>query len=618
MIPAYNASDPYELLIAQMIRLEAQPQVRLQQQRNDREVQRAVLDDFDSSLSALHTTLEGLTDPLANPFLARAATVPEGAGFGATVTDEAAIGSHTVAVERLATTDARVSRRLDADGGTLASFFSDNGVQTFSIEVASPTDDDPDRRVSVAVAVQPVGSTDSGILGEIRTAISDAMADAVDAGEISATEAVAASVVTETSDTARLSLRSAGTGYDNRLALTDSDDGLLSLLQLDRTELASTAGTVTTPATAASVTGDAVEVPLTLGILDGRSLDITVDGTATTVEIPTGTYDTVEDLAAALGDELGSDVTVDVEGGALRIATAATGSAASIQITGGSALDALGLEAMASPATGTDETTTTVSADESGGALVEIGTGEADSGLNARFVLDGLTMIRSSNEVDDALDGVTLSLNSVGEATTFNVETDAEAVAGEVEDFIGKYNAVLDFIEQRSKVDPESGSRGQFVGDSSIQGLRFGMRTDLLTTVEGQPEGIERLTDLGIEIGDDGRLTLADRDALVSAAAADPGALQNLFANADDGLATKLQGRLDVFLGVDGTLDARRDIADDRIRRLDRSIESWDGRLAQREESLRQQFAELQETLALLQGQQATLSNMFFTYGYGP
>src|SRR5690606_27872066 len=79
----YNSSDPYEQLIAQMIRLERQPQTTLKAQKSEHEVQRAVLNDFDSALSALHTALKGFTDVVANPFAARKATVSSGATFAA-------------------------------------------------------------------------------------------------------------------------------------------------------------------------------------------------------------------------------------------------------------------------------------------------------------------------------------------------------------------------------------------------------------------------------------------------------------------------------------------------------------------------------------------------------
>ena len=485
----YNTNDPYENLIARMISVERQPQLVLQKQKSAQEVYRAVLNDFDSALSALHASIERLTDVIANPFAARSATVPQGAGFGITATDAAVTGTHTLTVERLAATDTRVSEQLSKTGSSLRSFFDSNGVQTFDIQVASPTDEDPANRVSVGVTVLPVGTTDAEILAEIRQAITDAMASAVESGSISASEAASASVVNETSDTARLSIQSGATGFASRLSFSDSANGLLAQLDLDTTSVATGTG---------------------------------------------------------------------------------------------------------------------------GGAMTDIGTSESDSALNARFLLDGLTLYRGSNEVDDAVAGLTFSLRATGSATTFSVGPDTDSITEEVNGFIQKYNAALDFIKRKSAVDAEAGTRGQFAGDSTIRSLRFGMRTDLIATVDGQPDGIARLADLGIKIKDDGTLELADKDALVAAVGRNPSAVQDLFASENGGLATRLAARLDRFLGANGTLDNRIESVDERIQRLDRNIAAWDVRLERREDVLRQQFARLQEAMALLQGQSDTFNSFYY------
>ncbi|MEM1042284.1 MAG: flagellar filament capping protein FliD [Bacteroidota bacterium] len=607
-ISSLNGGDPYELLIAQIIQIERQPQFALQQKKSEQTIFKAVLSDFDSTLSALDASLGRMTDLLANPFGALTATVPEGAGFSVLASDSAAPGPRTLQVERLATADSRLSKQFAQDGGTLRSFFDANGAQTFTVEVASPTEDDPDARVGVEVTVNPTGDTDAEVLGEISAAIDEAMDAAADAGTIQRGDGAAASIVNETSGTARLSLRSGETGFASRLSFTDSSDGLLGFLQVNADGLVGDPVTTTTPATAASLTGDALDAPVSVGLFGG-DLEIEVNGAATTVSFGAGTY-TAEDIAATLSNELGADVEVEVAGGALQFTTAATGSAASLQVTGGSLAEDFGLEVMASPVTGTDEATTTQT-EGTGGQVTAIGTGETDSLLNSRFQLDGLTLYRGTNEITDAVEGLTLSLGSAGDLTTFTVGADGESVAGEVKSFIKAYNDVLSFIKQRSTVDPEAGTRGDFAGDAAIAGLRFGMRNDSLLAVGSQPAGTPTLlADLGIEFDDDGALRLADEDKLVAAAQADPDGVQSFFA-AEDGLATRLQARLDTFLGTDGILDNRTDTIDSRIRRLDTQIDRWDERLSLREDQLRAQYASLQETLALLEGQQNSLVSFY-------
>ncbi len=486
---AIDPNSPYELLIASMISVERAPQAALRQQKNDQELYKGILTDLDSTLSALRATLTTLNDPVASAFGGRAVRVPSGSPFTARATDKAALGGHTLEVQRLATADARVSQQYATAGTALRSFFDQNGgEQTFTLHVARPTADDPAARVAVSVAVTPEGTTDGAIMAEVQTAIDDALAAAVADGRLTSAGRPQVALVHETSGTARLSLRSASTGYAHRLEFTDSAGGLLDQLQLTRAGIAG-------------------------------------EGAAT-----------------------------------------------------------------------------------SGGMLTAVGTSEADSALSSVFVLDGLTLYRDANEVKDALTGVTLSLTgtSAGQRTDFTVEPDSKATEDQLKRFVEKYNAALDYLKKKSAIDGTAKTRGALADDSAVRTLRSELRNDVANAARGFDGG---LAALGLKLNDDGSLVLDKPDALRATMAADP-ARAAAFFTGDAGLAETLDGRLDRFLGAKGLLDARKDITDDRIRRLDTRIKDWDVRMGVREEQLRQQFAKLQETIALLQGQQ----NAFLSY----
>jgi len=488
---AILADDPYEVLISQMIQLESQPKFVLEARRKEADRFKAVLTDFDSKLSALHTLTKSFADLFSNPFEGRTVSgIDETDGFSVSVTDQAAFGTHSLQIQRLASTDARVSKQFTSAGSDLVNFFSTNGSQTFSIDVASPTTGDPNNRETISVTIDPVGTDDESILKEISAAIDTAMDDAVTAGTIKSTERASSSTVNETSTTARLSLRSGQTGFTNRLTFTDSGNGLLSLLEVN----------------SASV----------------------VSGT-------------------------------------------------------------------------------------SGGQITAIGTSETDSALNSQFILDGLTIYRDSNAVSDALEGITLSLSEVSAtATDFTVEPDATGIEDVVKDFIEKFNDVMSYISGKANVDAESGTRGDFAGDSTITSLRFGMRSDMAFEVTGQPSGaISYLSDLGIEINTDGTLELKDSDVLIAAVRSDAGSVQSLF-DGPDGIATRLTNRLEGFLGINGIIDSRQDALDDRITRYDNQIDRWGSLMDIRENQLREQFARLQQVIAAFQGQQQLLNTFFY------
>ena len=109
--------------------------------------------------------------------------------------------------------------------------------------------------------------------------------------------------------------------------------------------------TVTQASAAAAVTGTALGGPVVIDASNDR-LDVVVNGAARSVTIAAGTYASAEALATAVATALEPGATATTTGGALVVRTAREGSAATLEVTGGTALTALGLTAAS--AAGTD------------------------------------------------------------------------------------------------------------------------------------------------------------------------------------------------------------------------------------------------------------------------
>ena len=477
----FRAGDPYEQLIQNIIQVESQPRFRLEDELFGQEQRKSVLSDLDSKLSALDTLLDRLVDPLSHPFNGRSANLSDSTAFTVQSNDDAAYGSHVMQVDRLATVDTRISDQFTASASTIGT-----GTKNFTISVASPTEADEANRESIAVSVDITATTDEEALDEIAAAINAAMLDAYNDGTIESLERANASVVKETSDSARLSLRSGQTGYNNRIEFSADPDGLLASLGISNAALA--AGTT-------------------------------------------------------------------------------------------------------------------------GGQVKNVGTSEDTSDLSSQIQLDGLTIYRDSNQITDALDGLTLTLKEANaKSYEFSVTPDSSGIEDEVNDFIEKYNDILAYIKSKSNVDGESGIRGILAGDSSFTTLRLNMRENLITKVDGQPaDGPSQITDLGIELQSDGRLKLDDAETLLQVVEQDPDAVRDLFGG-DDGIGTRLINSMEDFLGFKGIIFERKSNIDTRISNLNERIARVDDQLARREESLRSEFARLQEAIQLFQGQQASLA----------
>lgn len=67
---------------------------------------------------------------------------------------------------------------------------------------------------------------------------------------------------------------------------------------------------------------------------------------------------------------------------------------------------------------------------------------------DAIFKIDGLAVTRSSNQIDDLLEGVKLTINGPG-SVIMDITQDAEKAVSGVEEFMASYNEVIDWINVR-------------------------------------------------------------------------------------------------------------------------------------------------------------------------
>lgn len=488
--PSVGLNSQYRQLIQATLQIERQPKLELQNQRKQKNDTKSVVSDLDSRLSSLQSQLSTLTDTVSSPFEGRSASAEEGTeAFSVSADKSASTGSYSLAVDRRASADGRVSQTYNAGGTGLRTFFDNNGSQTFSVEVATPTDDNPDARTAIDVTVDPDGTTNKEILGDIQSAVDSALQSAVDDGTISSDQRPNASVLNPTSDTTRLSLRSTQTGYQGRLGFTDSANGLLAELQVNADQLA--------------------------------------DNTQ-------------------------------------------------------------------------------------GGEITEVGADEGSSKLTSQFELNGLTFTRNSNEITDAVDGVTINLEeATGTPSSFEVAADEEGAKSAVKEFIKRYNKVNDFLQNKTEVNPDSDERGALANDSTFQRLQLQLRNDATRPVEGLPDRLNTLGDIGIEASQDGSLELADEEAFASALRNDQAELKELFAG-ENGVATRLETRVDRYVETGGIIDDREDSIDSSVDRIDDRIDRLDQRLQRREEQLRDRYTQLQQTIRDLQAQQQSISQRLF------
>lgn len=180
--------------------------------------------------------------------------------------------------------------------------------------------------------------------------------------------------------------------------------------------------------------------------------------------------------------------------------------------------------------------------------------------LDSEINVDGYNITRSSNSVDDVINGVTLDLVSEdpGNTHTVGVKRDFEAVTDLVQAFADAY----DNLRAEIKVQ----RLGQLGSDSTLLSLERQLSGVLNTAAAGGT--FSYLTEVGVTMQEDGTMSLdtAELDAVLQTNFDD---VAQLFAAEDEGYASRFYTLADNWLAADGIFDSRTDGLNSRIDDID-------------------------------------------------
>ncbi|PIE43327.1 MAG: flagellar capping protein [Gammaproteobacteria bacterium] len=239
---------------------------------------------------------------------------------------------------------------------------------------------------------------------------------------------------------------------------------------------------------------------LTLQVGENTAVDIDIDGS----------NNTLSGIADAINAESSLDVTASVvdngSGFQLVIAANQTGlsNAISIQVDDDDAddSDTSGLSQLAFNATAKN-------------------LNESVAAQDASLEMNGISVTRSSNEVDDLIAGTTLKLSTtnIGSPAVVKIAEDSGAVADRVEDFLNKFNELKTIVAELTEYDannPENS--GILLGDSTVRLISSQSRNLLSGIIPGlENASVRSLVDVGISTNKDTGEISFDRDTFIAA-----------------------------------------------------------------------------------------------------
>lgn len=174
---------------------------------------------------------------------------------------------------------------------------------------------------------------------------------------------------------------------------------------------------------------------------------------------------------------------------------------------------------------------------------------------DAQFTLDNISYTRSSNTVNDVINGTTLTLEALGPGT-INISIDTDAMRGKIEDFVEQFNEVKAFFKEQAFFDSDSLETGPLFGQFSVRNLEETLSNLVSSKVVGLSTSFDFLSEIGITTNDDGTLNLDDAK-LSSALVSDPQGVANLFITSGSATRSTVE-----FLGAtrnteEGTFELR-------------------------------------------------------------
>jgi flagellar hook-associated protein 2 len=227
---------------------------------------------------------------------------------------------------------------------------------------------------------------------------------------------------------------------------------------------------------------------------------------------------------------------------------------------------------------------------------------------NASLTINNVPITSTTNTVEDAIPGVTLTLAKKDPATTVMVEVteSADEAKAQLEAFVKAYNDLMSFVsEQNTAAAAGEPSIGR---DSLVRTLRMGLTDAMRGEYLDAGDVYTRLSTVGLEFESTGTLKV-NAAALKTAVLDDPDAVRRLFvgADGDSGVFGALKERIEGYTTAGGFVQAAKNRLKDQIVKIDSRLDTMELQLELRRTTLQREFMAADQLMTQLKGQSSSL-----------
>ncbi|MGL2538425.1 flagellar filament capping protein FliD [Helicobacter pylori] len=153
---------------------------------------------------------------------------------------------------------------------------------------------------------------------------------------------------------------------------------------------------------------------------------------------------------------------------------------------------------------------------------------------DSQFTYNGVSITRPTNEVNDVISGVNITLEQTTEPNKpaiISVSRDNQAIMDSLKEFVKAYNELIPKLDEDTRYDADTKIAGIFNGVGDIRTIRSSLNNVFSYSVHTD-NGVESLMKYGLSLDDKGVMSL-DEAKLSSALNSNPKATQDFFYGSD-------------------------------------------------------------------------------------
>ena len=254
--------------------------------------------------------------------------------------------------------------------------------------------------------------------------------------------------------------------------------------------------------------------------------------------------------------------------------------------------------------------------------VVTQGDGLLQNAQDAQLTVDGLSLTRSTNHINNIITGVTLDLNgATSGAANLNLALDTSPVATKISALVDAYNQVQTVLTDAYNKDSTTAEYGaSLVGDSTVQTIRSEVRGMFFDTSSSPSGTMTALRDLGVSVDAKGAMTLDQTQLTAGLQSNFSGAVKMLSNNVNgtyisstdkNGVANDAINKLTNLLADTGILVEQSNNAAKKVTDYQDQLTKLNDRMTQLLDRYNKQFAAMETIVGQSKSLQTSLTSTF-------